>query len=131
MAARRILLTLALGLAWSLAWSGDRSAATVAAQAGDASTPVASPKVHPRVIADTADGQSARVLVLLANQLDPRPAAAIRDPAARGWYVYDGLRRAAATSQANVRALLDARGVPYRDYWAANALALTADRALA
>jgi serine protease AprX len=49
---------------------------------------------------------------------------------ARGWYVYGSLRDGAARSQRGLRALLDARGVAYRAYWAANVLAMTGDRAL-
>jgi serine protease AprX len=87
-------------------------------------------KIDSRVIADTANGQAAPFLILLADRADVSAAPALRDPAARGWYVYGGLRDGAARSQRGVRALLDARGVPYRAYWAANVVAVTGDRTL-
>jgi subtilisin family serine protease len=90
----------------------------------------ATAKVDPRVLADTANGGLAPIIVLLTTRPDVSAAPAMRDPVARGWYVYGTLRDSAERSQRGLRALLDARGIPYRAYWAANALALTADRAL-
>ena len=49
---------------------------------------------------------------------------------ARGWFVYNTLTQHAARTQAALRAALEARGVSYQSFWAANMIVATADRAL-
>ena len=87
-------------------------------------------KVAPEVLSETADGSSASVVVLLAGQADVSAAHAMKDQDARGRYVYDTLTAHAARSQAPLKALLDARGIRYRSFWAANMMVVSADRAL-
>ena len=87
-------------------------------------------KVEPQLIAETAEGQSASFIVLLDDQADLSVAYNIEDPDARGWYVYRRLKEHAESTQARLRALLEARGVPYRSFWAANALVAYGDRDL-
>ena len=87
-------------------------------------------EVDLRVIADTAGGGRAPVIVYLAEQPDLRAAAGVAGHDARGWAVYRALTEHAARSQAGLHGLLRSRGVPFRSYWVANMIALDADRAL-
>jgi len=87
-------------------------------------------KIAPQVLAETAEGESASVVVFLADQADVRAANDMKDQDARGWFVYTTLKEHAERTQAGLRELLDARGASYRSYWAANLLIATADRRL-
>jgi subtilisin family serine protease len=87
-------------------------------------------KIDPGVLADTAPGKSASVVIMLADQADVSAAYTMKDPDARGWYVYRTLTSHAARTQAGVLALLKAQGVAYQSYWAANMIITTADRPL-
>src|SRR5512143_2332611 len=79
-------------------------------------------KVHPRVVADTAAGQRVSAVVLLADRADLSAAALLTEADARGEYVYRALTAHATRSQAPLRRWLEARGVRYRAFWAANML---------
>ena len=57
-------------------------------------------KIAPEVLADTADGKSASVVILLADQADVSAAYAMKDQDARGWFVYNTLTQHAARTQA-------------------------------
>ena len=87
-------------------------------------------KIAPEVLAETAEGGSASVVILLADQADVSAAHEMKDQDARGWFVYNTLTQHAARTQAPLRAELEARGVGYQSFWAANMLVVTADRAL-
>jgi subtilisin family serine protease len=54
----------------------------------------------------------------------------MKDADARGWFVYNTLTQHAERTQAALRADLEARGVSYQSYWAANMIVATADRAV-
>ncbi|HKA38014.1 MAG TPA: S8 family serine peptidase [Thermoanaerobaculia bacterium] len=90
----------------------------------------ASGKIAPEVIADTAGDSKAEVIVFLADQADLSGARGIRDHDARGRHVYNTLRQHADRTQAGIRKFLEARGISYRSFWAANMLSVLADRAL-
>ena len=88
-------------------------------------------KVEQRGLADTTAGKQASFLVELRAQADLSKAYAIKDQDARGWYVYRTLKAEAERTQAPLRALIQARGVSFRSYWAANVIAVHGgDRAL-
>jgi serine protease AprX len=89
-----------------------------------------SPKIDDSVLRTTASGRTTSFVVYLRNQADLSAAYAIQDQDARGWYVYRTLRETATSTQAPLRAMLDARGVPYTSYWAANMIVAQGDRAL-
>src|SRR5947209_8290240 len=96
-----------------------------------ADTPTTSAsKIDKQVLKDTANGQKASFVILLAQQANLTPAYSIKDQDARGWFVYNSLRDTAATSQAPIRAALSAAGVPYQPYWAANMIVATGDLSL-
>ena len=87
-------------------------------------------KIAPEVLADTADGKNASVVILLADQADVSAAYAMKDQDARGWFVYNTLTQHAARTQAGLQAFLTARGASYQSFWAANMIVATADRSL-
>ena len=82
------------------------------------------------MLADTADGKSASVVILLADQADVSAAYEMKDQDARGWFVYNTLTQHAARTQADLQAFLTAQGVSYQSFWAANMIVATADRSL-
>lgn len=96
-------------------------------QAGTNALPA---NVHPRVWADTTDGQSARFLVLLPSQ--PAPLAAAQrqvDRRSRSRAVVAALRNEADRTQPDIcRLLLDARATNYSRYWIANFIAVEGRR---
>ena len=69
-------------------------------------------------------------MIHLAQQADLSAAYGMRDQDAQGWYVYRTLKRTADRTQAPLRALLEAQGISYKSYWAANVIAAKGDRAL-
>jgi subtilisin family serine protease len=87
-------------------------------------------KIAPEVLAETNEGQSASVVIFLADQADLSAAYEMKDQDARGWFVYRTLTEHAARTQADLQAFLKARGVSFQSYWAANMLIATADLAL-
>ena len=87
-------------------------------------------KIAARVSADTADGQSTSVVIMLTEQADVSSAYAITDQDARGWYVYNTLTQHAARTQVGLQNFLKSEGVNYQSFWAANMIVATADRSL-
>ena len=87
-------------------------------------------KIAPEVLADTANGKSASVVILLADQADVSAAYAMKDQDARGWFVYNTLTQHAARTQAPLKAFLTARGSSHQSFWAANMIIATVDRSL-
>ena len=63
----------------------------------------------------TANGQRASAFIVLADQADLRPAYAMRDASARGWFVYQTLRDHADRTQPAILALLGQRKTRYVD----------------
>ena len=86
-------------------------------------------KIAPEVLAETADGKSASVVIFLADQADLSAAYSIKDQDARGWFVYNTLTRHAAQTQAGLKKLLESEGVGYQSFWAANMIVATGNRA--
>jgi serine protease AprX len=87
-------------------------------------------KIAPRVLAETADGNSSSVVILLADQADVSAAYDMKDQDARGWFVYNTLTQHAARTQADLQEFLKAQGVSYQSFWAANMIVANADRPL-
>jgi serine protease AprX len=92
--------------------------------------PVVVPKIAPQVLADTANGNNASVVILLADQADVSAAYGMMDQDARGWFVYNTLTQHAARTQADLQLFLTDRGVSFQSFWAANMIVATADRSL-
>ncbi|MBI5305091.1 MAG: S8 family serine peptidase [Chloroflexi bacterium] len=88
-------------------------------------------QIDSRVLADTANGDTAHFLVVLKSQANARTLAArAPDQRARGRAVFDGLRAVAEMTQPAVRTQLDALGAPHRDYWITNVIAVEGNRAV-
>ena len=97
---------------------------------GDASQQAGRGKIAPAVLAETADGKVASIVILLADQADVSAAYRMQDQDARGWFVYNTLTQHAARTQADLQAFLTAQGVSYQSFWAANMIIATANRSL-
>lgn len=87
-------------------------------------------KIDSRVLADSANGQTAHFLVVLAEQADVSGAATLATKSAKGQFVTDLLRDTAARTQPAVTRELDKLGVSYRAYWIANLIAVEGNRAV-
>jgi subtilisin family serine protease len=87
-------------------------------------------KVAARVLADTTDGNSTSVVIVLADQADVSAAYEMNDQDARGWYVYNTLTQHAARTQIGLKDFLKSSGVSYQSFWAANMIVAAADRSL-
>ena len=95
-----------------------------------ARTAAAQPTIEPRVLEDTANGQTGHFLVLLRQQAKVRASASqAPDHVSQGRVVMDALRGAANASQAPVRAQLDALGAKHRAFWVVNLMAVEGNRA--
>jgi subtilisin family serine protease len=77
-----------------------------------------------------ASGDTTGFLVQLHQSADLSVAPGT-DRADRARQVHERLTEAAAVGQADLRAELDSRGIPYTSYWAVNALLVHGDQALA
>jgi serine protease AprX len=88
-------------------------------------------KIAPEVLTETSDGRRASVLIFLTDQADVSAANAMKDQDARGWYVYNSLRRHAEQTQAGLKLFLATRGIEFQSFWVANMLVAEVDRATA
>ena len=89
------------------------------------------PRIDPRVLQDTANGQTASFLVILKSQANVRAATARASSwQAQGRMAYAALQQAANASQPAVRAHLDSLGVAYRSYTIVNMLVVDGDRSV-
>src|SRR5256886_964411 len=79
-------------------------------------------KVASQVLRDTAGGESASFVVMLASQADVGMSASLPTKLAKGRFVFDTLRAHANRTQAPIRALLDRSGIQYRTHWVVNVI---------
>ncbi len=96
-----------------------------------ASAASANDKINPTVQAAFAKRAQVPLVVSLAAQADTAKIAASNKGDARLVATVAALRAEADRSQATLRRYLDARGLAYRAFWAANFITLEADAALA
>ncbi|PYJ84547.1 MAG: hypothetical protein DME70_11060, partial [Verrucomicrobia bacterium] len=61
-------------------------------------------KIAPEVAAETANGASVSVVIMMTDQADVTAAYGMKDQNARGWFVYNTLTQHAARTQAALRA---------------------------
>jgi serine protease AprX len=88
-------------------------------------------KIAPQVLEDTLSGKQASVVIYLASQADLSAAFEMKDQDARGWFVYNTLKRHADQTQADIKSFLTVRGIEYQSFWVANMLIAKVDRATA
>src|SRR6185503_4189907 len=87
-------------------------------------------RIDAKVLADTTDGNSTSVVILLAEQADLSAAYQMSDQNERGWYVYNTLTQHAARTQVGLKEFLQSNGVAYKSFWGVNMLVADADRTL-
>lgn len=101
------------------------------AAAASAPSPAVLQKIAPWVLQKTEAGQAAEFLLVLGDQADLTPAAALETKAEKGRFVYETLFKRAQETQAPLLADLRARGVEHRSYYIVNMIWVKGDRALA
>ena len=79
-------------------------------------------KIAPWVLRQTATGNPAEFLVVLADQADTSAARALTTKEEKGRFVRDTLWEKAETTQASIVRLLTARNIEYRSFYIVNAL---------
>jgi subtilisin family serine protease len=102
----------------------------VAPTAATASPSLLGSTVDSDVYAELASDGTTEFFVHLTETADLSRAGEFTTRAARASHVFDQLTGVAGTSQVDLRADLDARGVDYTPFWAVNALLVEGDRAL-
>src|SRR5437879_6060188 len=105
----------------------------VANQQGAAasSPPAAAQKIAPWVTEHTANGQQAEFLVVLADQADLSPAAALNTKAEKGRFVHDALWNKAQTTQGPILQWLRERGIEHSSFYIVNAILVKGSREIA
>jgi subtilisin family serine protease len=83
-------------------------------------------KVDSSLLAEPAGGPM-EFLIVLEEQADLSGADARPDKTGRGQFVYETMTAVAARTQAPLRAVLEARGAPYRAYWINNMIWVRGD----
>src|SRR3981081_2205511 len=87
-------------------------------------------KISARVLDETANGGTTEALVVLAQQADLSPAAALPTKLAKGSFVFNSLREVANRTQAPIVTLLRQRGISYQSFWIVNMIHVSGNRAL-
>src|SRR5438132_7863358 len=105
----------------------------VANQQGAAvsSPPSAAQKIAPWVTEHTANGQQAEFLVVLADQADLSPAAALNTKAEKGRFVHDPPWNKAQTTQGPILQWLRERGIEHSSFYIVNAILVKGSREIA
>ena len=78
-------------------------------------------KIAPWVIEHTANDQQAEFIVVLADQADLSPAAALATKNEKGRYVYDALLNKSQATQGPILQWLRERGLEHRSFYIVNA----------
>src|SRR6266545_4771452 len=105
----------------------------VAKQQGAAvsSPPSAAQKIAPWVMEHTANGQQTEFFVVLADQADLSPAAALPTKAQKGRFVHDALLNKAQTTQGPILQWLAERGIEHSSFYIVNAILVKGSREIA
>ncbi len=85
-------------------------------------------RLDPRIFAGKAAGKTASFLVVMREQADLSGAEALPSKDEKGRFVFEALRAQAETTQAPLRAALDAAGVRYRSFYLVNMLEVRTSR---
>ncbi|HEU0275244.1 MAG TPA: S8 family serine peptidase, partial [Candidatus Udaeobacter sp.] len=79
-------------------------------------------KIDSWVIEHTANGQEAEWMVVLADQADLRPAAALATKSEKGRYVHDALWSKSQATQERILQWLRERGLEHRSFYIVNSI---------
>ena len=88
---------------------------------GQGSPSATANKIEPWVIEHTANGQQAELMVVLVDQADLRPAAALATKNEKSRYVHDALWNKSQATQAPILQWLRERGLEHRSFYIINA----------
>src|SRR5262245_36479365 len=88
-------------------------------------------KIAPWVTEHTANGQQAEFFVVLADQADLSPAAALGTKAEKGRFVYGALLNKAQTTQGPILQLLRDGGTEHQSFYIINAILVKGTRQIA
>jgi serine protease AprX len=98
---------------------------------GGGTGPFQSGKIAPWVMEHTANGQQSEFFVVLADQADLSPAAALQTKAAKGRYVHNVLLNKSQTTQGPILQWLRERGLEHRSFYIVNAIFVKGSREVA
>src|SRR5437899_5295652 len=88
-------------------------------------------KMAPWVVAQTANGQQAEFIVVLADQADLHPAAALTTKSEKGRFVHEALWAKSQATQRPILRWLRERGVEHRSFYIVNAILVKGTRGIA
>jgi subtilisin family serine protease len=88
-------------------------------------------KIASWVVAQTANGQQAEFMVVLADQADLRPAAALATKSEKGRFVHDALWTKSQETQGPILRWLRERGIEHRSFYIVNAILVKGTREIA
>src|SRR5947207_432551 len=127
---RRIFCSLFF-VAAAAAAIGAVASSRTSGQGGSPNQSVAAQKIAPWVTENTANGQQAEFLVVLADQADLSPAAALNTKAEKGRFVHDALWNKAQTTQGPILQWLRERGIEHSSFYIVNAILVKGSREIA
>src|SRR6266516_2909780 len=110
---------------------GAVASSRTSAQGGSPNQSVAAQKLAPWVTEHTTNGQQAEFLVVLADQADLSPAAALNTKAEKGRFVHDALWNKAQTTQGPILQWLRERGIEHSSFYIVNAILVKGSREIA
>lgn len=87
-------------------------------------------KVSVKLLQELTANGTALFFVVMTEQADLSPAANLPTKQAKGEFVYQALKSTAERTQADLLALLTARGIPFRSYFISNMVLTQGDLAL-
>ena len=123
-----LVLIIIVCRSWNSCIRGDRLLAGYVGRGIRAAT---ANKIEPWVIEHTANGQQAEFMVVLADQADLSPAAALATKNEKSRYVYDTLWNKSQATQGPILQWLRERGLEYRSFYIVNAILVKGSREIA
>src|SRR5438046_6410450 len=118
----RVLLASVFCLAGVFIALGGIASSRTIGQGGSPNQSVAAQKIAPWVTEHTANGQQAEFFVVLADQADLSPAAALNTKAEKGRFVHDALWNKAQTTQGPILQWLAERGIEHSSFYIVNGI---------
>jgi hypothetical protein len=104
------------------------SSRAINTQGGSPDRDAMTSKIAPWVIKHTPNGRHAEFMVVLVDQADLRPAAALATKSEKSRYVYDALRNKSQTTQGPILQWLRERGIEHRSFYIVNAILVKGSR---
>src|SRR5216117_1680391 len=127
----RVLLASVFCLAGVFIALGGIASSRTIGQGGSPNQSVAAQKIAPWVTEHTANGQQAEFFVVLADQADLSPAAALNTKAEKGRLVHDALWNKAQATQGPILQWLAERGIEHSSFYIVNGILVKGSREIA